>query len=410
MPRGASLVLRARTGSLLAALLLVLPVRADGQWWAHADLGSVVRRETGGEGVAHPTQFNADVEHRSRFGTLAATGGTVRGFQRTDRVDVGLAGSFDSAPWTRVEDLRLHLEGRSEGTRLSEGVRHTRSDARVGGSLSLLGMTLGARVKRSWFESGALTPSADGAEVVLLRELANVVVAVGTGRTRYRSSFVQTVDTTYVIAGFPYHSTVERLNQTRLHYDDVDGTIQWWVRGARLDVQGGFRYRLAGVIAGGGRWGRVALQVPIVERLAIVGEMGRRLATPEQRLPAYRFASLAVRFTHAPDREREAEPPRALRLPDAPRTEVSSDTSDVQGVVVRGLVASRVELMGDLSDWKPVELTSDGRDTWRYPVRLTVGVHHLLLRVDGGEWAPAPGLPVHLDELDQRVGVLVVEQ
>jgi hypothetical protein len=246
--------------------------------------------------------------------------------------------------------------------------------------------------------------------VVLLRELANVVVSVGTSRTRFRSSSVQTVDTTYVIAGFPYRSTVERLNETRLQYDDVDGMIQWWMRRARLDVQGGLRYRLASGAGGGGRWGRVALEVPIVERFAIVGEWGRRLATPEQRLPAYRFASLALRFKQAPERERETERPRATRMADAPRTEASSGSADAEGIVVRGLVASRVELMGDLSDWKPVELTSDGRNTWRWPVRLTAGVHHLMLRVDDGEWAPAPGLPVHLDELEQRVGILVVEQ
>lgn len=409
MSRAPTLVRHARTGTLLAALLLVLPTtRAECQWWAHADLGSLVRRETGGEGVAHPTQFNADVEHRSRFGTLAANGGTIRGFQRTDRVDVGLAGSFDSAPWKQFADVRLHVEGGSEGTRLTEGVRHTRSNARVGGSLHLLGVTLGARAKRSWFESGALTPTADGVELVLLRELPSAVVSLGANRTRFNSSAVVVRDTTYVVAGFPYRSTIERLSESRLEYDEVDGALQWWLRRARLDVQGGLRYRMTGSPMQ--RWGRVALEVPIIERLSIVGELGRRLSTPEQRLPAFSFASLALRVRHAPDPERSRPASRSPVLPDAPSTEATPDTAEVQAVVVRGLAASSVELMGDLSDWRPVSLASYGRNVWRYPVRLTPGIHHLMVRVNGGEWEPAPGLPVHVDELDQRVGILLIEQ
>ncbi len=40
---------------------------------------------------------------------------------------------------------------------------------------------------------------------------------------------------------------------------------------------------------------------------------------------------------------------------------------------------------------------------------LRAGSHRLLVRVDGGEWMPPPGLPAAPDEFGGRVGVLLVE-
>jgi hypothetical protein len=71
--------------------------------------------------------------------------------------------------------------------------------------------------------------------------------------------------------------------------------------------------------------------------------------------------------------------------------------------------AQRVEISGDFSAWEPVTLESASGGRWRAEVRAESGAHRLLMRVDGGEWAPPPNLPVARDELLGDVGVITVE-
>jgi hypothetical protein len=78
--------------------------------------------------------------------------------------------------------------------------------------------------------------------------------------------------------------------------------------------------------------------------------------------------------------------------------------------------AHSVELSGDFSGWEPRPLECIGAEAWRLDAEiwrldavLEPGIHHLLIRIDGGPWAPPAGLPGTSDALYGTVGVLTIE-
>jgi hypothetical protein len=74
-----------------------------------------------------------------------------------------------------------------------------------------------------------------------------------------------------------------------------------------------------------------------------------------------------------------------------------------------GSTVRRVEVMGDFTDWRPVDMQLMGPGRWQLRLPILPGLHHLNVRYDGGPWQPPPGTGVVADEFDQLTGVLVVE-
>jgi 1,4-alpha-glucan branching enzyme len=83
-----------------------------------------------------------------------------------------------------------------------------------------------------------------------------------------------------------------------------------------------------------------------------------------------------------------------------------------EGIVELQLMASgaqRVELRGDFTDWRPVEMEDHGGGRWRLRQVISPGVHSVSVRYDGGPWVPPPVTRVVTDEFGEDTGVLVVE-
>jgi hypothetical protein len=75
---------------------------------------------------------------------------------------------------------------------------------------------------------------------------------------------------------------------------------------------------------------------------------------------------------------------------------------------VRAPGATRVEVMGDFTDWEPVQLVSaDG--AFGATFVLSPGTHRMAVRLDAGEWVPAANTPAVDDDFGGRVGLLVVQ-
>lgn len=71
--------------------------------------------------------------------------------------------------------------------------------------------------------------------------------------------------------------------------------------------------------------------------------------------------------------------------------------------------ASTVEVMGDFTDWRPVELSRSARaGTWTGAFRITSGIHRLNVRRDGGPWSVPAGATRRPDDYDGEVGVFVL--
>src|SRR5262249_42271797 len=74
---------------------------------------------------------------------------------------------------------------------------------------------------------------------------------------------------------------------------------------------------------------------------------------------------------------------------------------------IRGIQATRVEIMGDFTDWTPVRLEGSG-DVWRVEREVTPGLHRIAIRIDGGEWISPANLPSATDDLGGVVGLVTV--
>jgi hypothetical protein len=76
-------------------------------------------------------------------------------------------------------------------------------------------------------------------------------------------------------------------------------------------------------------------------------------------------------------------------------------------IEIRGVTASRIEVMGDFTDWMPVALDALG-DVWRVEREISPGLHRMAIRLDGGEWIAPANLPRATDDLGGVVGLVTV--
>ena len=110
-----------------------------------------------------------------------------------------------------------------------------------------------------------------------------------------------------------------------------------------------------------------------------------------------------------------------IRLASAPRIfphfvnapKVGTSSSSVRfadgsaTIEVRAPAASHVQLAGDFTRWSPVTFEHAGGDRWTLTTRLSPGLHRFVVRVDGGTWMAAPGLPQAVDAYEGTVNVIV---
>jgi hypothetical protein len=66
--------------------------------------------------------------------------------------------------------------------------------------------------------------------------------------------------------------------------------------------------------------------------------------------------------------------------------------------------------MGDATHWSitPMRRLPNGR--WRAELKLSPGMHRIVVRADGGQWIAPPGLPIGNDEYGSPVGMVLVRR
>jgi len=67
------------------------------------------------------------------------------------------------------------------------------------------------------------------------------------------------------------------------------------------------------------------------------------------------------------------------------------------------------KMMGDLTAWQPRRLARGSGGWYTVALAATPGSSQLMLRIDGGEWNPPPGLPTVRDEFGGTTGVVVIQ-
>lgn len=193
----------------------------------------------------------------------------------------------------------------------------------------------------------------------------------------------------------------------RARYTDVVG--YWSHRGdwMELSVGTGVRSHLPdGLLE---TWASGSATVWLARRAALVASAGRALADQPRGVPSVRYFSLGLRFGWRPARGADI-----LRVRQTPREEVV-ERADIRAtgdslrvVVVRQPTASRVEIVGDFTDWEPVAMAGAPNGEWRIERVITPGPHRMAIRVDGGPWHVPSNLPHVADDFGGEVGIVIV--
>jgi hypothetical protein len=157
-----------------------------------------------------------------------------------------------------------------------------------------------------------------------------------------------------------------------------------------------------GTFGGGNEWRSIDATAWLTRHVGVVFDAGRTLEDLVRGVPRTTYVSIGLRLESQPHLSLLASA-RRIAGPHAALTRVG----DGRGIQISGVTASRVELMADFTDWKPVSLSRVDR-IWRLEQLITPGPHRLAIRIDGGDWIVPVNLPRAEDELVGAVGLITV--
>jgi hypothetical protein len=175
-------------------------------------------------------------------------------------------------------------------------------------------------------------------------------------------------------------------------YADVVATARLDVRHVLLSASAGTR---SGYSGGGVRtWAEADAKIPLVATLSLVGAVGAAPTDVVRGLPGAHYISVGLHATFGMTTR-----PHPL-LADVVRRRRTVEIREPRG--------SRVEVMGDFTDWRPVLCPEIAPGVFALAVPRAHGVYRIDVRVDGGPWTVPPGLTGVADDFGGEAGILVV--
>jgi hypothetical protein len=193
-------------------------------------------------------------------------------------------------------------------------------------------------------------------------------------------------------------------------FNDLEASVRWEVGPIEFTGQTGHRFGDSyDVTPDSRRWSSASATMWISDRVAVIAGGGRQPALPLRGLPARSFGMAGLELAYSPIAKSAV--PVALPHTVLVRSfETHSAANGMEKIVIRVGGVEGVEVMGDFSDWSPLTLTRRGRDLWELALPLSAGVHSVNVRVDGGPWAPPPGVPTIRDGFNGEVGLVVISR
>ncbi len=194
------------------------------------------------------------------------------------------------------------------------------------------------------------------------------------------------------------------------HFSDVQGSVHFEKGPVELDAQSGYRFGDAtDVTPDSRRWAAANAVVWLTSDVGMVAGAGRQPSNPARGLPARNYANLGMMFAAWPAMAAGAVPIE-VRASAISKFDIAEAGLSLERVQVRIAGVQNVEVMGDFTDWQPVEMVQRGRDLWEALLPIGSGVHQLNVRVDDGKWLPPPGVPTMRDGFNGEVGMLVIHE
>jgi hypothetical protein len=199
-------------------------------------------------------------------------------------------------------------------------------------------------------------------------------------------------------------------------YADAEGRAR--VAFGRVVVDGSAGTRFGGRGGGHGVYGEMSGSLWLSAGLAVVAGGGRYPSDPARGSIPGRYVSLAMRLGQRALASRGVTPVLALRQRYQPRDdppptlaglrfELRRAADGALTIRIHAPSASRVEIMGDFSEWQAIALVrTDG--TWEVGLPLRPGLYRFNVRVDGGAWGVPSGVATAADDFDGVVATIVV--
>ncbi|HEY8259511.1 MAG TPA: glycogen-binding domain-containing protein [Gemmatimonadales bacterium] len=193
-------------------------------------------------------------------------------------------------------------------------------------------------------------------------------------------------------------------SERRTAYTDASVASGWSMAGVQLDLSIGRRFSktIPEVLL----WGVTASR-PVAPGIALLASIGRSGTDPVTALPGSRYFSLGIRLSAGGG----SEPARESRSKATALSAFRIGPPRLTGreVVVQAPEAKLVELAGDFTDWRPVELEAGPGGIWRTVLPIAPGIHRISVRMDGGPWQAPPGIRPAASEFGAEVGEVMVE-
>ncbi len=367
---------------LLPLLVGAMPLRA--QWSASGELGASHLRQSGlAESNAFMIGGGVDyLASRAAFSSslLAAQTG-----------DGGMTGQWLGAmavatpawhSWTVQGIGTLSAFGQSHlrPTSSADGLVQLRlGDARRGGSIG----------------AGAGATSHNAVSIPNNRALLDVWWTAAMERVSLGAAITRTA------AVFGESSILVDVSDNVVDYMDLSASWRHdattWSIGATVGGRGQGSFRIDQ------SWQSVDGELWIAPRAAVAASVGRTLEDLVRGVPRTQYATLSLRVTAQPHLHVFA---RRGGHEVEPRAVVTS-VGDRREVRIIARSASRVELMGDFTEWMPVEM-ENGAGVWTVRRAIAPGLHRMAIRINGGAWTPPLNLPKVDDDLGGTVGLITV--
>lgn len=143
--------------------------------------------------------------------------------------------------------------------------------------------------------------------------------------------------------------------------------------------------------------------VQIVDRVALVGTVGRQLADPLRGLPQADVLTASIRISLGP------KPLPVLERSLIARATVEPMAGGGGELVVQVFASDTlaVAIAGDFSEWRPIQMERQ-QGTWVARVRLDSGKYRVAVRVNGGVWRAPRNLARVRDDFGGEAGLVVI--
>ncbi|HKI96125.1 MAG TPA: glycogen-binding domain-containing protein [Gemmatimonadales bacterium] len=182
-------------------------------------------------------------------------------------------------------------------------------------------------------------------------------------------------------------------------YQQAEGRLS--TTAGPVDLMGYVGWRGAPAASGlpNSTWGGASATLWVSRQLALVLRGGSYASDLLQALPRGKYISFGIRLSRGrPSVWAGTSAPHALYAP-------------AHGeAVLRFHVpkASRVDIVGDWTNWQPVALERASKGDWIFRAHVASGVHRFNLIVNGKDWIAAPGVSAVDDGLGGKISLLVV--